>query len=280
MPAPSDPQKREIWRKNLSLSHKGRPAWNKGREMSDDFKQKMRELALKFWHDPKFSDQVKKWKISSSEAKKGDKNPMKRLDLRIKHSEWMRGRFVGDKNCMSNPESRKKISEAKKGRAVSFEVRKKISKTLMGKLVGKLNPFYGKHHSQAVKEKSRIRAINQIASGSLRNRRTSIELKILGVLSDRKIEFIEQYPLEGITVVDFYLSKYRVAIYCDGEFWHKGKWAVKNNILQKDLKQKVILESRGYKVFRFDEEKINKSATECVDEVERYISGVNIISYL
>lgn len=271
MPAPIDPQKKEIWKQRLSISHKGAITWNKGLKMSDDFRSKVSKNSLAFWNNPANAQKIKLRNLKVSAGKMGDKNPMKRLELRRKQSEWMKGRFVGDKNPSKKPGVRLKISKALKGHGFSTETRNKISQTLNGKLVGEKNPFYGRHHTEEVREKSRLRAISQITSGSLRNRRTSIELKILEELKVRGLEFIEQHPLENITVVDFYLPKYNIVLYCDGSFWHKGKWAIRNNTLEKDLRQKLILESCGYKVFRFDEEKINQSAVECVNEVQEYI---------
>lgn len=276
MPAPKDPRRIAIWKHNLSIAHKGCLPWNKGIRMSENFRLKMRKISLEFWSNPKNAEKIKMRNIKVGRSKIGDRNPMKRLEIRMKHSEKMMGKLVGDKNPSKKPEVRRKISEALKGHAVLPEIRKKLSTSLMGKLVGELNPFYGKHHSKEVREKSRIRAINQIASGQLRNKRTSIESKILEELKNHGMNFLEQCPLENMTVADFYLPQHRIVIYCDGNFWHRGKWAYENGVVEKDQKQKITLENLGYKVFRFNEEKINESPTGCLNEIENYILTNNL----
>ena len=110
-----------------------------------------------------------------------------------------------------------------------------------------------------------------IISGLLSKRRTGIEIKIGGALLVAGLKFKEQFPLEGITVVDFYLPEYGIVIYCDGDFWHKGEWAKRHNVVKKDNWQNKILESRGYKVFRFGEADIDTSPEKCVNLVSHFI---------
>jgi hypothetical protein len=43
MPAPKDPKKYDEWKRKNSEAHKGRIAWNKGKQWSDDTKQKISE---------------------------------------------------------------------------------------------------------------------------------------------------------------------------------------------------------------------------------------------
>ena len=272
MPAPKDSIKKQIWLSNLSRSHRGKTPWNKGRRMPDSFCEKMRTLSLKFWYDPVYKQRVQERNKKVSISKIGDRNPMKRPDLRLKASIRMKERkLIGDLNPSRGAEVRAKISRALQGHTFSPEVREKIRKTLTGKLVGELNPFYGKHHTNKVKEKSRIRAINMIASGLLSNRRTTIELKIRKELMQTGFKFDEQFPLEEITVADFYLPEYGIVIYCDGDYWHKGEWAKKYNVTRKDNWQTKVLESRGYKVFRFNETEINIAPEKCINLVKTFI---------
>jgi DNA mismatch endonuclease (patch repair protein) len=165
------------------------------------------------------------------------------------------------------------ISKALKGHKVPVAIRKKIAKSLLGKYVSELNPFYGKHHTKAVKIKSRIRAIKQLVSGELRNRITSIELKMEKELKKRNIYYKKQFPLLNRTVVDFYLPKYKIVVYCDGIFWHKSEWAKKEGITEKDKKQTKVLLANGYKVFRFSETEINNSAEKCVNRILSHINN-------
>lgn len=271
MPAPTDPIKRQIWLKKLSLAHKGQTTWNKGIKMPAEFRLKMGRLSKEFWTNPENKEKILMRNFKVALSKLGNKNPMKRPEVVAKRSFKMIGKLVGDLNPSRNPEVRAKISKALKGHTFSEETKNKISHTLEGKMVGILNPFYGKHHTAENKEKSRARAINMITSGLLSKRRTGIELKIGKVLSEVNLKFNEQFPLEGITVVDFYLSEYKIVIYCDGDFWHKGEWAKRHDVIRKDNWQNKVLESRGYKVFRFSETDIDTSPEKCMNLVSRFI---------
>ena len=272
MPSPSDPIKRQIWLNKLSSVHKGRVTWNKGIKVPLECGLKMSKLSKEFWSNPSNIGKILLRNYKISESKKGDRNPMRRPEVATKRSLKMIGKLVGDKNPSRDPKVKNKIREKLLGHRVSTVVRQKISKSLVGKLVGELNPFYGKHHTTENKEKSRVRAINMLTSGLLSNRRTQIELKIREALLKTDLTFNEQIPLEGITVVDFYLPKYRAVLYCDGDYWHKGEWANKHKVPNKDNWQTKTLESRGYKVFRFSETEINNSPDKCVKLVESFIS--------
>lgn len=272
MPAPKGLDKYRIWKERLSLAHRGKPALNKGKKMSDDFKIKMSGISRKFWADPKNQIKIKIRNNKISLSKIGDRNPMKRPEVALKASLSMRGRLMGDKNHSKKSEVRAKISKALNGHLVSEEIRQKISKNLEGKMVGKLNPFYGKQHTQEVKDKSRARAISMMVSGAFSNKRTGIEVKMSSILVKTGLNFMEQVPLEKITIVDFYLPEYRLVIYCDGDFWHRSKWAEKQNVFKRDNLQTKVLESRGYKVFRFSESEINYSIDNCLNSVINFVN--------
>lgn len=261
--------------RSISEALKGRIPWNKGKPLSEETRRKLSKISKEFWRDPKHKEKIEIRNKKISERMKGDRNPMKKLETRKKRSEKMKGKLIGDKNPAKKLETRRKISKALKGHEVSPEVRKKITKSLNGKYIGKLNPFYGKHHTEEVREKSRIRAIKQLISGKLRNRISSIELKIEKELRKGNIYYKKQFPLSDITLIDFYLPQYKVAIYCDGSFWHKSEWARKQGKIEKDRRQDKILTADGFKVFRFNEIEINKSAKRCVDKVTEYLNNKN-----
>ncbi|KKS25901.1 MAG: hypothetical protein UU84_C0032G0010 [Candidatus Yanofskybacteria bacterium GW2011_GWC2_41_9] len=235
------------------------------------FRKKVGKNSKMWWQNQENKEKILTRNRKISLSKMGDKNPMKRLEVAKKVSLYMTERMLSDKNPMYNSEARAKVSSKLMGHEVSRDVREKISRNLVGKLVGYKNPFWGRHHTKEVKMKSRIRAINMITSGLLSSRRTEIEIKIKKALLESGLIFQEQMPLEEITVVDFYLPKYKIVIYCDGDYWHKGEWAKKHNVIRKDNWQNKILESGGYKVFRFSETDINTSPEKCINLVGRFI---------
>ena len=197
-------------------------------------------------------------------------NPMKNKETVDKVKKKITGLLVGEKNPAKKLEIRKKISKTLNGHFISLETRRKISNNLMGRFIGEKNPFFGRHHTTQVREKSRLRAIKQLISGSFKNKETSIEIKLEKEFLKINIVYKKQWPLLKLTVVDFYLPSYKIVIYADGDFWHKSNWAKNQGTIEKDENQNKILAQNSYKVFRFSEFNINRSASRCIDKVVNY----------
>jgi very-short-patch-repair endonuclease len=260
--------------RSISEALKGQIPWNKGKNLPEKTRRKIGKISKERWSDPEYRKKMEIYAKKTSERMKGDKNPMKNQETREKVRKKMKGRLIGDENPAKKLKVRRKIRRALKAHIVLPGVKKKIAKSLTGRYAGKLNPFYGKHHTKKVKEKSRIRAIEQLISGKFNNRITSIELKIEKELRKRNLYYKKQFPLLNRTVIDFYLPQHKVVIYCDGTFWHKSRWAEKQGVKEKDRKQTKLLSNKGYKVFRFPEIKINNSLEKCIDKVTKYINQV------
>lgn len=86
---------------------------------------------------------------------------------------------------------------------------------------------------------------------------------------------------------DIVLSRYKVAIFIDGEFWHGYDWKqkrekIKSNRkfwipkiernMERDQENNNKLKDAGYMVFRFWESEIKKDLDTCVQKVIEYIS--------
>lgn len=259
--------------RKISEALKGKIPWNKGRKTAEETIEKLRITTKKLWENPVFRKKMEVRNKISSERMKGDGNPMKNKDTKEKVRKKLIGLWLGDRNPMKKLRVRRKISKILKGHIVSFDTRNKISQNLIGRYGGDKNPFFGKHHTKKVKENSRIRAIKQLVSGGFKNKKTSIEKILENKLIEKNINYKSQFPLLNITVVDFYIPKYRVVIYADGEFWHKSEWAKKQGVIEKDEKQNRYLIYNGYKVFRFSESEINSSSERCINQVLNYIQS-------
>jgi hypothetical protein len=81
---------------------------------------------------------------------------------------------------------------------------------------------------------------------------TGIELKLQELLTEMGIVFTTQKPLLGVTVADIFIAP-NVALFADGEYWHKG--AMRE---YKDSEKTRKLEKSGYVVLRLAEKEINK----------------------
>ena len=85
---------------------------------------------------------------------------------------------------------------------------------------------------------------------------------------------------------DIAIKKYKIAIFCDGEFWHGKDWEtrkesiktnrdywipkIERNILR-DAESEKTLESMGWIVLRYWGKEINKKLKECVAEIKENI---------
>jgi len=133
-------------------------------------------------------------------------------------------------------------------------------------LKGKPSTFKGKHHTLETRKKLSILTVKQLALGKMKKKDTSIEIKIEEELKRNQIYYQKYVSLCDITVPDFYLPNYKIAIYTDGDYWHNLP-VVKN----RDEKQNRILKQKGYQVLRFWEHEINRSVGECINKVKEYI---------
>jgi DNA mismatch endonuclease (patch repair protein) len=85
---------------------------------------------------------------------------------------------------------------------------------------------------------------------------------------------------------DIVLTKYRIAIFIDGEFWHGDDWIkkrerIKDNRgywipkiernMERDTEVNEKLAKEGYKVFRFWSRQVNQELGRCVSIILDYI---------
>lgn len=95
--------------------------------------------------------------------------------------------------------------------------------------------------------------------------------EILGeALKKRDINFIQQqkiyYSGKLLTILDFYIEEYKLAIYCDGFEYHYDK-----DTVIKDRQQDRILQLLGYRVLRFTGSEIVGNISNCINEILLFI---------
>ncbi len=130
----------------------------------------------------------------------------------------------------------------------------------------------------------------------IKGRDTSIELLLRKALWEKGYRYRKNYrKLPGSP--DIVLTKYKIAIFCDGEFFHgkdwerlrarlekgdKGEyWITKiSRNMQRDSEINGKLLCMGWKVLRFWGDDIKKHTYECVKTIEEavfeYIVGVSL----
>lgn len=92
----------------------------------------------------------------------------------------------------------------------------------------------------------------------------------------KNCKFLEGKP-------DIVLTKYKLAIFCDSEFWHGYNWQIKKNEIHsnkgfwvkkieaniiRDEKVNEVLRSQGWHVLRFWGKEIDQNLDDCVLKIE------------
>lgn len=237
------------------------------------------------------SDEIKRKLSELAKKRIGEKNP-----------------FYGRHHSKETKQYLKEIQSGIKsfnyGKYPSEETRKKMSKVQSGRR----NPNYNKHPSQQTRQKmsearrkekhhnwkgGKIKAFCELCNKEKyvlisrtkkdqnifcsyrcasiyriihqKKHDTNIERLIEDELIKRNILYTKQVSLLNITVVDFLLPN-DIVIYADGSYWHSlpGRKT-------KDLNSNFMLTFYGYKVFRFTDKEIMKSAKKCIDKIYQQI---------
>ena len=125
---------------------------------------------------------------------------------------------------------------------------------------------------------------------SIKSKNTRPELSLRKALWNRKLRYRVNYKkLPGKPDVVFVKAK--IAIFCDGDFWHGHNWAIRgkssledelksysdfwrNKILRNIERDKEVsrkLEELGWKVIRIWESDIKKDTEKCAQKIEKII---------
>lgn len=114
---------------------------------------------------------------------------------------------------------------------------------------------------------------------AIKSKDTKIEVALRKALWHKGIRYRKNYKVLDCHP-DIVLTKYKIAIFCDGEFWH-GKsferYDVATNVkfwhekirrnVERDLENTIELRDNGWIVLRFWETDIKKHLDACVEEV-------------
>lgn len=102
---------------------------------------------------------------------------------------------------------------------------------------------------------------------------TNIELKLRTALERAGYkegkDFERQFPTRSGKIIDIAFPQYRLAIECDGEYWHNNLKAKR-----KDRFREIILKRGGWTIMRFAGQKILHTPTQCAEEIKSYLCGV------
>lgn len=128
---------------------------------------------------------------------------------------------------------------------------------------------------------------------SIRSKDTKIEIQLRKALWHKGYRYRKNYKdIPGTP--DIALTKYKIAIFCDGEFFHGKDWEVLKPRLEKgsngeywtgkisrnrerddEVNKKLLFE--GWTVIRFWGEDIRKRVDECVKVVEETVFDLTVL---
>lgn len=120
---------------------------------------------------------------------------------------------------------------------------------------------------------------------AIRSKDTTIELALRKALWQRGIRYRKNY--KGlIGKPDIVITKYRIAVFCDSDFWHGYDWEnrkarIKSNQdywipkiernMKRDREVTATLVEQGWIVLRFWEHAIRKELEECVNDIQEAV---------
>ena len=124
----------------------------------------------------------------------------------------------------------------------------------------------------------------------IKSKNTSIEVSLCKALWHSGIRYRKNYnKLPGTP--DIAITKYRIAIFCDGEFWHGKDWESKKHKIHnnrdywiakiernisRDYETSRLLYGMGWTVIRFWGEEIRNDLSGCIEEIKDIIFQMKI----
>lgn len=157
------------------------------------------------------------------------------------------------------------------GHEVTRPTRQKLSRAAKGKHLSPASEWEKGHEpwnrgmhefrSPEGRERQRIAVIN---SRGTYQRDTSIELAVQNALRKAGLKFETDYPISDITRADIAFPTLQIAIFCDGDYWHRDTY-------RRDMRQSLTLGMMGWIPLRFWEHEINKDLPKVMTEILQII---------
>ena len=122
---------------------------------------------------------------------------------------------------------------------------------------------------------------------AIRSKDTSIELRMRKALWQCGVRYRKNYK-KLVGKPDIAITKYRIAVFCDSDYWQGYDWENRNQRIKsnrdywvpkiernmkRDREVTATLQEEGWLVLRFWEWQIRKQLDECVEEVLQSIEA-------
>lgn len=122
---------------------------------------------------------------------------------------------------------------------------------------------------------------------AIKSKDTKIEVMLRKALWHKGIRYRKNFKVCSCRP-DIVITKYKVAIFCDGDFWHgkESKYTVKTNAqfwnekikrnIERDLENTIELRDNGWTVLRFWESDIKKNFERCIEKILLNINHLKV----
>ncbi len=122
---------------------------------------------------------------------------------------------------------------------------------------------------------------------AIRSKDTTIELRMRKALWERGIRYRKNYK-KLVGKPDIAITKYKIAVFCDSDYWHGYDWENRNQRIksnrdywvpkiernmERDREVTAALQNEGWLVLRFWEWQIRKHLDECVEAILQAIES-------
>ena len=119
---------------------------------------------------------------------------------------------------------------------------------------------------------------------AIKSKDTKIEIKLRKALWHKGIRYRKNFKVCNCHP-DIVITKYKIAIFCDGDFWHgkESKYTVKTNSeywtekikrnIERDLENTIELRDQGWTVLRFWESEINKNIDKYIKKILKILTA-------
>ncbi len=207
---------------------------------------------------------TKPWNTGKKGIHLCPKAEMKKGEHRGKVTEFKKGSMPWNKGLTKETDERlKSTSEKLNGKPKSIEHRKNLSKSKMGHIPwNKGQTKETDARLWQLVESSRQMALKQ----EYKFKDTKIELKIDEALKKfcivRNKDYVTNKPILGICRPDKVFEKQKLAIFCDGDYWHNLP-----NYKERDARITKTLTENEWIVLRFWEHEINDNIDTCINTI-------------
>lgn len=122
---------------------------------------------------------------------------------------------------------------------------------------------------------------------AIRSKDTTIELRMRKALWECGIRYRKNYK-KLVGKPDIAITKYKIAVFCDSDYWHGYDWENRNQRIksnreywvpkiernmERDREVTAALQNEGWLVLRFWEWQIRKHLDECVEAILQAIES-------